>query len=170
MLDFLTSLTVVHAALFVSMLALLISIRSVSIAEKSRRATERRDRDAERARVYEKRTEILSEIDKQNARLGTLMLILAEKLLLLQRTPSLREKHQNEYDRLMQNLKAVQTLRSRYEEQRRASEAIDAGSRLLDLDPVLADVRRLSIHVEEDIEKETRSLEQLRQSVQTDRA
>lgn len=167
MLEFFSSLTASHAALLVSILALSISLRSISITEKSRRASAQRDREMERARVYEKRTEILSEIDKQNARFGTLLLIVAEKMLLLQRHPELKERHQKEYDRLTQNLTVVQTLRSRYEEQRQASEAIGDGSKVAELEPVLAGIRRLTIHVEEDIQKETRSLEQLRDSLQT---
>ncbi len=162
MFEFITSLTAAYAALLISILAVLASVRANSIAQKSRKFSEDVQRQAERAQVYEKRTEILTEIDTQHARFGTLLAIIAEKMILIQRNPNLLEDYPNEYERLAQNLSAIESLRSRYEEQRAVSERIGEGADLAQQEEALAEMRRLTIHVNEDIRKEEAHLSELK--------
>ena len=162
MVELLNSLAAGHAALFISILAVLASLRANSIAHKSRKFSEEVHRQAERARVYEKRTAILSEIDTQHARFGTLLAIIAEKMILIQRNPKLFQRYPKEYERLSQNLTAIESMRSRYEEQRKVSERVGEGADLTRQEEALAEIRRLTIHLNEDIRKEESHLNELK--------
>jgi hypothetical protein len=156
------SFVVEHAGLLVAILALLIAFRSSSIASKSRRFAETAHKEAQRFQVFQKRTEILSEIDKQHAKYGTLLAVITEKLLLFQQNPRLTERFPGEQQRLAQNLQAIKGLQSRYAEQRQISEQVGEGADLARQEAALAEIRRLTIHIDEDIRKETRHLDDIK--------
>lgn len=162
MVKFFTSFTVDHVALLISVLAILASLYANSIAQQARKFSEEAHRQAERVRVFEKRTDILSEIDTQNARFGTLLAIIAEKMLLIQKSPALLQSHSREYERLSQNLTAIKNLHSRYEEQRGLTEQVGEGVDLAQQEEVLAEIRRMTIHLNETIKKEESQLEELK--------
>lgn len=101
-------------------------------------------------------------MDRQNTLLRTLMLVVAQKILLFREHPSLHETMQEEIDRLKSNLKASQELADKYDEQRKGAEAINVGADIAVLEELLADIQRLTIHVEKDIAHEQGSLAELR--------
>lgn len=152
-----------NAPLLITLLSLLVALRSSATANRARRFAERVHAENEKIKIFCKRTEILSEIDRQHARLGSLLAVIAEKLVLFQRHPQLAESQPHEPQRLLQNLDAVQHLQAGYEKQRFVSEQVGEGADLASQEKALADIRRLTIHVDEDFSKELRALEDLKQ-------
>jgi hypothetical protein len=150
-----------NAALLVSLLALIISLLANSTARHANALNAKSKADADHVRFSEKRRELLNEIDRQHARMVTLMLLTAQQIALLNENPHMRERSADEYKRLRKNLAAVHGLGSRYEEQRQIIEGVKAATELTDPDALLADTRRLTIHLEKDIEHEERRLGEL---------
>jgi hypothetical protein len=106
---------------------------------------------------------VLREVDLQHAKLGTLLAITAEAALLYAQNPSLAANNLGGFERVKQNIDAVQLLRMRYEEQRNLAERNFGQGDMEEENKNLANIRRLTIHVQEDIDKELRHVENLRE-------
>jgi hypothetical protein len=166
-MDALTDLVSSNAALFVSVVALLISLRANFTAHKAHELNVRNKADADRVLLAEKKREVLNELDRQHATLATLSFVTAQEVLVFQDCLKLNELLPDELDRLRSNLKALEELEHGYEPQRKAVQAIDSATQIHSLDERLAGVRRLSIHLEKDIAHEKTLLEQLRHLART---
>lgn len=156
-----------NAALLVAAIALVISLRSNHIAHKAHQLNMRSKADADRVLLFEKKRELLNEVDKQHSTLATLSLIVAQGILVFKDCPKLHDLLPDEFDRLKSNLRAVENLAANYEHHRRTIEAIDANADITKQDEELANVRRLTIHLEKDIAHERLLLDQLRQLAAT---
>lgn len=141
-----------HAALIISALALWASWRANSHSKAALG-------QAERAKLLEVQAEALREIDLQHAKLGSLLAVTAEAALIYGANKGLCRKDPNGYARLRQNIETVQRLRSCYEEHRNLAESNLGQGTLEKQLEILANIRRLTLHVNEDIEKERRNLE-----------
>lgn len=83
--------------------------------------------------------------------------------MLYAQNPALAANNPGGFERVKQNIDAVQSLRGRYEEQRTLAE-LNVGQGSIEAETtILANVRRLTIHVQEDLEKELRHVEGLRE-------
>lgn len=148
-----------HLSDIVAGLALLASVSANVIAEKARRSAARAE---ERSRIIsksEKRTESLVEIELKNAAVGNMLLVTARKIKLFHERPHLADKHPGEYKRLINNLNLMQELQAKRNYERQvAEEALDGESILLH-EKALADVRRLRVSLENEVQKETKMFE-----------
>lgn len=153
-------MTLELAALLFSALALWASWRANSIAQKALS-------ESNKVRLLELQAEILREVDLQHAKFGSLLAATAEVALLYGQNPQLAANSPGGYERAKQNIEAVQSLSRRYNEQRSLAEVtlgqgtIESGTR------ILADIRRLTIHVQEDLDNELRHVESLRERLRT---
>lgn len=154
-----------NAALLVSVVALIVSLRASYTAHQVYKLNLRNKADAERTLLFEKKRELLNEVDRQHTRFATLMMLTAQKILLFREHPSLHDTMQDEFDRLKANLNAVQHLSESYEKQREGIQAINVGADIATQEELLANVRRLTIHVEKDIAHEQAHLSELRARV-----
>lgn len=149
-------MTLELAALLFSALALWASWRANSIAQKA--LTE-----SNKVKLLEIQSEVLKEVDLQHAKFGTLLAVTAEAALLYAQSPALAASNPGGFERVKQNIDAVQSLRGRYEEQRKLAED-NVGQGSIEAETkILANIRRLTIHVQEDLEKELRHVEGLRE-------
>jgi hypothetical protein len=155
----------VNASVLLALIALLISLRANYTAHQAHKLNLRSKADAERLLFYEKKREPLNELDRQHSRFSTLMLLTAQKLLLFREHPHLHDTMQDEVARLKSNLRAVQDLVDKHEEQRKGIEAIGVGADVAAQEELLANVRRLTIHVEKDIAHEHALLGELREQL-----
>jgi hypothetical protein len=167
MLEAILSFMNTHATLVVSLIAVVLSLRSYLLARKALVLSTDNKSDADRIKLFEKRRELLSEVDTQHARMGTLLVVTAQQLILFNQHPWLRNEKPEGFARLKSNLDGVQELQSGYEEQRGGLEVIDTGADIARLDAILADIRRLTIHINEEITKEERELEVMRERIRT---
>jgi hypothetical protein len=158
LLDFVAS----NSALLLAVVALLISLRANHTAQAAHALNQQKKDEDNKVRLYEKKQEILNELDTQNTRMATLSLITSQMILLFRDSPHLHETMQDEFDRLKSNLNSIQTLSARYEEHRRGAEAIGAGADVAMQDEILAGIRRLTIHLDKDIAHEQAQLDLLR--------
>jgi hypothetical protein len=157
----LTEFLSTNAALLVSAIALIISLRANYTAHQSHRLNVKSKGDADRVLLFEKKRELLNEVDRQHARIATLMMLTAQKILLFREHPHLHESKPGEFDRLKSNLTSVQTLDGKYEEQRQGLETIDVGADIAKQEELLANIRRLTIRIEKDIAHEQAGLQEL---------
>ena len=151
-----------YSPLLIAILALLVSLRANSISKKSLGLSQKALTDNQRIMLYEKRSKTLEEIDSQNANIGTLLAILGESLTLFRENPKLQEIESGHFERVRQNVVAVEQLRARYEEQRRITESIGEGADPAQQEAALASIKRLTIHLDQDIIKEERCLQLLK--------
>ena len=165
MLDSITSFIAGNTALLVAMLALVASMRANYISNKANKITEQQQNNNLRLKNLEKRTEILSEIDTQNARYGALLAIFTEKIFLFQKNEKLLETYPKEYERISKNMMTIEKLKSRYDKQRGLSEQVGANADLEKQEIALAEIRRLTIHLDEDIKKETGHLNEVKKLI-----
>ena len=165
MIDFIASLTAGHAALFIAILALIASLRANHISNKANKISVEQQNKNKRLKTLEKRTDILSEIDKQNALQGHMLAVTVEKLQLFHQNSELTNKYSGEYERLIQNLNGIQKLKSNYEDRRSVSAGVDADANLEMQEKTLAEVRKLTIHLEEELAKEKDHLNNLTMSL-----
>jgi hypothetical protein len=144
------------AALLFSAFALWASWRANSIAQKALN-------ESNKVKLLEIQSEVLKEVDLQHAKFGTLLAATAEAALLYAQNPALAATNPGGFERVKQNIDAVQSLRERYEEQRKLAES-NVGQGSIEAETkILANIRRLTIHVHEDLEKELRHVEGLRE-------
>ena len=162
LVEFLSS----NAALLAALLALAVSLRANYTAHQAHKLNVRRKVDADRLLLFERKRELLNEVDRQHTRFATLMMVTAQKILLFREHPELHDSMQNEFTRLKSNLNTVVALDAKYEEQRMGIETISIGADIASQEELLANIRRLTIHVEKDITHEQASLDELRAIVQ----
>lgn len=151
-----------YSPLLIAILALLVSLRANSISKKSLDLSQKALTDNQRIMLYEKRSKTLEEIDSQNAQFGTLLSILGESLTLFRENSKLQEIESGHLGRVRQNVVAVEQLRARYEEQRSITESIGEGADPAQQEAALASIKRLTIHLDQDIIKEERCLQLLK--------
>ena len=158
-LDFIRMFAIEHSSLLFSVIALIISLKVARISAESRLNTKHNWEHDLALKVRGKRSEILNEIDKQHALFGTLLSIFYQKTLLLRQYPHLHEKYSDENKRIASNSSVIQLLKERYNIQRSSSENISVDNDLSNLEIILAEIRRLTIHIQEDIKKEQSGLD-----------
>lgn len=151
-----------NAALTVSILALVVSLASSRYARNAYQLNLRNKTDSDRVLLFDRKREILNEVDKQHCLLATLSALIAQKLLLLERNPQLSDHVGKELKRLSTNLDAIVNITTNTNALRQSFEEVDAGTDLTRLAERLADVRRVNIHLEKDIALEKSDLELLR--------
>lgn len=134
--------------------AVIISIFANWEARRANKRADRLDREMENASQAARRTEMLVEIERKNAAIAKLTLILARKALLFQRHPDLAARRGNEQERLNGNLSVMQELRNREEEQRQNAEETSGGTDIHLFQESLANVRRLRVRLEADLDNE----------------
>ena len=121
----------------------------------------RAEKSSERAQKAMRRMDMLIEIERKNAAVGKLALVTAQKILLLQEYPELVTSPDREIGRLRNNLALLQEFKDGEEEQRKISEMIDGEDDIELHTKAFADIKRLRIHLEADVEKETRVYREL---------
>ncbi|MBX3665744.1 MAG: hypothetical protein KF834_08650 [Burkholderiales bacterium] len=154
-----------NAALLAALVALVVSLRASHTAHQAYKFNVKNKSDAERIVLFEKKRELLNEVDRQHTRFATLMMLTAQKILLFREHPSLHGTMPNELERLKNNLRTVQHLAENYEEQRKGIQAIDVGADIAVQEELLANVRRLTIHVEKDIAHEQAHLSEIQERI-----
>ncbi|MCP8900376.1 hypothetical protein [Gilvimarinus xylanilyticus] len=150
MIEFLQKYAAELIAAFAAILAALANWRVVQ--------AERRVRILQKA---ERRTDVLVEIEYQNAVIGKLALVTAQKIELLQRFPTVLSFTDSEMKRLHSNLDMLRTLKSQEEEQRKLGELAGGGNNVTLHHQALADIRRLRVRLEAELENETNHYSQL---------
>lgn len=147
-----------NAALFVAALALVISLRANSAAREASRFAAQSKADADRLRQYEGHRALLNELDLQHTRMSTLMMLTAQKLILFKEHPRLHETETGEFDRLTGNLDFMKKQYAGYDAHRQVAENVREGSDAARTEDLLAEARRLTIHLEKDVRHEERGL------------
>lgn len=150
-----------NATLLVAIFALAVSLLANRTARAAHTLNLKAKRDQDRARLFEKKRETLNELDTQYARMATLSMVISQKILLFRDNPRLHESMPDEFARLKSNLASIERLRSRNSEQRAVTEAIREGMDISAQDEALAEIRRLTIHIEKDIAHEQSGLNEL---------
>lgn len=150
-----------NGALVVAILALVVSLAAHRTARAAHALNLKARRDQDRVRLFEKKRETLNELDTQYTRMATLSMVIAQKILLFRDNRHLHESMPEEFARLKKNLASIEQLRSRYTEQRAAAEALGDGMDIAAQEEILAEVRRLTIHIEKDIAHEQCGLSDL---------
>jgi hypothetical protein len=147
-----------NASLLISLLALLGTVNANVIAERGRRASVDAGRRADAITNIQKHSEILLEIETQNARLGTLLMIVVQKILLFQRHPELHAEYPGEYERLQNQLQALEHCRDDYVKQRSAAKSAGDSGSAIRKEVILADIKCLTIRLNEEVVKEQAQL------------
>lgn len=121
----------------------------------------RAEKAATKAQKAVRRMDMLVEVERKNAAVGKLALVTAQKILLLQRHPSLVPSSEGELERLRNNLDMLQEFKQSEEEQRQIAEAAGGGNDVELHSKALTDVYRLRVRLEAEVEKETHVYSQL---------
>lgn len=145
-------------ALLLSALALVASCWANSIAQRALA-------ESSKVKLLELQAEVLREVDLQHASFGSLLAVTAEAALLYIQNPTIAANNHDDHERLKQNINTVQSLSARYEEQRVLAESNFGKGDIEEQTKILANIRRLTLHVQEDVKKELRHVERLREQV-----
>src|SRR5690606_11860040 len=124
-------------------------IRSNMIAHKAKKLSTKIHDESQNFIIYKQRTEMLEEIDRQQALLNRLSAINARKLSEINDPESL-----SPIDRRLKNQEVINKLRAGYEEQRSFANKIDKKSSIDENEKNLSEIRRLRIVLEKEIENE----------------
>lgn len=151
-----------NATVLLSAIAIIATVRSNLIAEKARQLSEEVSRKQQDLNVYQQRTQILEEIDRQQSLLNRLGTVTLQKIVMLQSCEKV-EGIRSRVARLKKNHDAVEHLRSRYDEQRNAAYAIESDASLNENERNLADIRRLTFHIDQEIQSEISELDEIRE-------
>lgn len=162
-MKFLTEFIQNYLTALLAIIAIIASVRSNIIAHKSLQLSEKTEVETNKRRILEKRTEILREVDHRNAIFGNLLAIMAEAAITYQKEPSFAAQNEKDIKRLENNINAIREMRERYEKHRNIAEQIDSQADIEGLEFSLAETRRLNLHVEQDIIKEERNLNRIRE-------
>ncbi|MCQ4288727.1 hypothetical protein NA647_14940 [Pseudomonas stutzeri] len=149
-----------HSSMLVAILALIASLAANSTAHKAHRLNEKSAASAARLLVLERKRELLMELDRQRATLDRLKFVMECEEVIISSNPLLQKIIPDELDRLANNISMVNHFLSAYDSQRTAIELLSEESDAGELDMKLADLRRLTVHFEKDIEQEKSLLEQ----------
>ena len=142
-LDFISN----NAALFISAIAVVTTLRSNAIANKAKKLAEKVHAQNQELILFKQRTTMLEEVDKQQALLKRLNTITYQKMTSC-------EKNSKSYKRLENNVEGIVKMRSGYEKQRDSILAMDEKWSIDKNEKALANIRRLTLHLEQDIESE----------------
>jgi hypothetical protein len=151
-----------NAALLTAILALLVSLRATYIAHQAHNLNLKNKADARRLLLSEKKRELLNELDKEHATLATLSFVTEQQIAKFEECSRLNDLMPEELARLTSNLQTLETLKQSYFTQRAEIESLGDGADIAEQDERLANIRRLTIHLEKDIAHEKALLEQLR--------
>jgi hypothetical protein len=154
-----------HHALLVSLLALVVSMLAKRTSSKAYSLNLRIKEDADRLKFQEKKQAVLNEVDRQNAKLNTLSMAIAQKLLLYKTHPELHDSMAIEFERLRSNLEVVARFSAQYDLQRSGVDEIAYGTDPAMLEELVGKVRQLSIQVDKDISHEQEHLKQMRSTL-----
>jgi len=149
-----------NSSMLVAILAIIASLAANSTAHKAHRLNEKSVASAARLLVFERKRELFMELDRQRATLERLKFVMECEEIIISSNLLLQEIIPDELDRLANNIGMVNQFLSSYERQRTAIEALSENSDAGELDMKLADLRRLTVHFEKDIEQEKSLLEQ----------
>lgn len=138
-----------NSTLLLSILAIVASIRSNWLAHRAHKLSKEINNKQQELIIYKQRTEILAEIDKQQAVLNRLATVTLQKM-----ASGIHDQNSNEYKRLEKQVDTVNHLRKGYEEQRQFAYTLEKGACLNANERNLADIKRLTLHLEQDIENE----------------
>lgn len=163
--NFITEFISENKALLLSSLAILISLRSFSISQRSLKLSEKTAKDSKKVKASEKRAELLEIIDKKNAKIGNLQSIYGEKHACLVQNQQLSDKYPGEVERILNNVNCLNDLKSQYGIERKNVESFESEIDIPFTQNTLADIKRLLIHIEEDIVKEERGLKLLKEEL-----
>lgn len=111
-----------------------------------------------------RRMNMLIEIEHKNSCVGELVLIIVQKILLLQQHPELINKPHHEIARLKNNLNRLQEFKDAEKKLIQLAESSSANDIELNA-KTLTDIKRIRIRIESDIKKETSSYEELKEDV-----
>jgi len=150
LVDFLSS----NVAILLSIIAVTISFISYRASEKARIYAQEVQRNNDKIRVFEKRAEALSEIDKQHVKIETLRILNKEKLNLFNEFSYLQDKFPKEYQDTLKRVDVLLEMIGMYEGQRKQTELVDEGHDIAKQEDIIANIRRTTIHIEERIENE----------------
>jgi len=148
-----------------SVLAIIAAVRANLIANKSRKEAKFANGLSKQVADSQKQSELILEIESQDARFGTLQLILAQKLLFLQKYPNLQREFIGEYERLEKFLERTKKIRETFEAQRLTATKAQENLTIPQKESALTEIKRLSIRVNEDITKEDRGLNDFRSQI-----
>ena len=143
-----------YATEAIASLALIVSV------EASWRVN-RAERRIDAAQSAARRTDMLVEVELKNAAVGKLALICSRKLLLIQKNPALASLTISESGRLTNNLELMQEFKASEETQRKIAEEAGGGGSIDHYYQAFADVKRLRVSLEAEIEKEISVYESL---------
>ena len=143
-----------NTAILISLLAIIATIRGNVIAHKAKALAVKVNEQQQDLIVYKQRTELLGEIDKQQAILNRLATITLQKMASGQHAGDSKN-----YSRLENNVNAINHLRSSYEKQRELTHSIEKDASINANERNLADIRRLTLHLEQDIINELGEIE-----------
>ncbi len=162
LINFTTEFIVANKALLVSILALFVSLLSFANSRRSLKLSEKVTNEANKLKASEQRADILDIIDRKNAKIGNLQAVLGEKYYLLSNNPQLSKIFPGEMERITSNITCLNNLKAQYGSERKTVESFDDKVSIPFNLYILADSKRLLIHIEEDIVKEERGLKLLR--------
>lgn len=138
-----------NAAILLASLAIVATIRSNIIAHKAKKLSIKIHGENKELVIYKQRTEILEEIDKQQALLNRFSAINTKLLSEINNPEALAP-----VDRRLKNQDVINKLRSDYDEQRSFANKIDKNSSIDENEKNLSEIRRLSLFLEKEIENE----------------
>ena len=147
-----------HASVLIALLALVVSLQANVRARRSKQ-------ELDRLLISTKKVELLQEVDRQHTLLLRLRFIVKDQLNQFRVCPRLDRLLSGERERLEHNLQALLGLEQGCERQREQAESIQVGADPAELDVALANTRRLSLHLEKDIEHEGKLLSDKRSLV-----
>lgn len=150
-----------HISDIIASLSLLVSLCAALIAEISRRTAAHAEVTNRIIFKEEKRTEFLVEIELKNSAVSNLLLTLSRKLLMFQKYPFLIKKYPEEHERLSNSLDFIKDLKAKEPNQRILTEGALEGESIEVHERALADLRRLRVSLENDVQKENQMLELL---------
>ncbi len=162
LLDFTTNFISTNKTLLVSMLALLVSLFAFSNSRRSLKLSEKISEEANKLKASEQRADILEIIDKKNVKIGNLLSIYGEKYSLFTNNPQLCKIFPEEMERITTNVNCLNNIKAQYDLERKNVESFNDKVSTPFNQNILADSKRLLIHIEEEIVKEERGLKLLK--------
>lgn len=147
-----------YAAELIASLAVIVSVAANWRAVRA-------ERKIDIAQSATRRADMLVELERKNAAVGKLALISARKLLLIQQNPGLEGLAASESERLKNNLELMKEFKACEETQRNIAEKAGCGANVDLYHQAFADVKRLRVSLEAEVEKEASVFESLADQV-----
>ena len=143
----------INSAILFSAIAIIATVRANVIAEKARKFSKKVSERQQELITYKQRTQILEEIDRQQALLNRLPTITVKKISTIKQLDT-SDNLNKKLKRLESNYNTINNLRSRYKEQRNLAYSMEGNVSTNLNERNLADIRRLTLHIEQEIENE----------------